>query len=143
MLIVFLLQGNAILLFEIIKKNNLFFTIWIKFWNMNRIWFFFFSIQNVKSNCYIIFSQFFPIIFFWWKIYSFPAIFFVKALLFVILCGSFLISSWFSATVTEYWKNICLIYWWDLLLLFLSSQEDLYMTHHDSNLFYDIYNIIN
>ena len=38
-----------------------------------------------------------------------------------------------------------LFYWWDLLLLFYfsSNQESLWMIHHDSNLFYNVYNSIN
>ena len=38
-----------------------------------------------------------------------------------------------------------LFYWLDLLLLFcfLSNQENLFMIHHDLDLFWDIYNIIN
>ena len=144
MLIVFLLQGNAILLcLQSLKKITCFSRYELSF----EIWagygFSFLAYKTLKAIVTLFFSQFFPIIFFWWKIYFFPAIFFVKALLFVILFGSFFISSWFSATVTEYWKIFCLFYWWDLLLLFLSSQEHLYMIHHDSNLFYDICNTIN
>ena len=43
-----------------------------------RIYFFFFSIQNIKGNCFIIFLRCFPIIFFWWKMYSFSYIFIYK-----------------------------------------------------------------
>ena len=46
--------------------------IWNMFWNINRIYFLFFSVQNFKSNWQIIFLKFIPIIFFWYKIYSFP-----------------------------------------------------------------------
>ena len=35
---------------------------------------FFFSMQNIKSYNYIVFSHFFPIIFSWWKICFFPVI---------------------------------------------------------------------
>ena len=59
MLIIFLLQN-----FE--KKL---------FWNICRICFLLFSIQNIKSNCYTIFIIFFSIVFFWWKIYSFLVVF--------------------------------------------------------------------
>ena len=41
--------------------------------------FFVFSIQNFKSNCCIIFLDFFKIIFFWWKIYSSPVVFIYKS----------------------------------------------------------------
>ena len=40
-------------------KNDLFLTIWVMFWNISRIYFFIFSIQNIKCNCYIIFLKFF------------------------------------------------------------------------------------
>ena len=48
------------------------FTIWIMFWNIRRTSFFFFSIQNIKSNCNIFCLNFFSITFFWWKIYFYP-----------------------------------------------------------------------
>ena len=31
--------------------------IWVMFWNMGRIYFLFFSIQKIMSNCYIIFLK--------------------------------------------------------------------------------------
>ena len=40
--------------------------------------FFLFSIQNIKSYCYISFLDFFPMIFFWWKIHSYLFIFIYK-----------------------------------------------------------------
>ena len=46
------------------------------FWKISRIYFFFFSIENIDSNCYIIFLNFFQ-----------------SSILF------FVISSWFNATV--------------------------------------------
>ena len=110
------------------------------FWNIIRIYFSIFNIQNTESNSYSIFLNFFPIIFFWCKIYSLPCIFIYETFIFL---ACFPISSWFETTVL---KNIChLFYWWDLLLLFpfLSNQENIYMIHHDSDLFYDIYSTIN
>ena len=80
------------------------------FWNKSRAYFFFSSIQNIKTNCFI-FLKFFPIIFLWWKIYLFPFILNYKRFLLLLFC-------------------------------FSSNQENLYMRHHDSDLFYDIYNII-
>ena len=56
--------------------------------------FFFFSIQNIENNCSII-----PLI-----LYQLYLV--IKGLIFVILCGSFFISSWFNATVTGYWKYL-------------------------------------
>ena len=105
MLIFFLLQNNAIAIvvldlnpsylasgispFDIIKKITFFFMIWVMFWNISRIYIFFISIKNIKSNCYIIFLNFFPTFLIWWKIYSFPATSICKKLTFVILCGFF------------------------------------------------------
>ena len=42
-------------------------------------------------------------------------------------------------------NTYCLFYWWAWLLIFcfLSNQENLYIIHHNSDLFYDIYNITN
>ena len=126
----------------------MFFTIW----NISRIYFFFFSIQNIKRNSYNIFLKFFPIIFFWWNIYYFPVNLPIKVSTFVILCGSFFISSWFNTTVTTFWKHLFTflligfivvflsVY---LFVWFLSNQENLYMIHDDSGLFYGIYNTIN
>ena len=110
------------------------------------IYIFFFSIRNIESNYYIIFLNFTPIIFFWWKIYSFPLIFICKRFNF---CYSFRIFSWFSswlnATVTAYWKHLLFFYGWDLLLLFcfLSNQENLYMIHYKCDLFYGYHDTIN
>ena len=71
------------------------FTIWVIFWNISGLQFFFFGIQNIKSNCCIIFLTFFSIIFFKWKIYFFPIL-----------------------QLPQRIENICyLFYWWDLLLL--------------------------
>ena len=53
------------------------FTIRINFWDISWIYFFFFNIQNIKNNCRI-FLKGFPIIHFWWIIYSFPVIFIYK-----------------------------------------------------------------
>ena len=55
---------------------------------------------------------------------------------------------WFLHYLMELLKCIksiyCRFYWWDLLLLFFSSnQENLYMIHYDSHLFFHIYNTIN
>ena len=60
------------------SENSWFFANWVMLWNINRIYFFFFNIQNIKRNCYMIFLKFFPIIFFLWKIYSFSLIFIYK-----------------------------------------------------------------
>ena len=81
--------------------------------------FFLFSIQNIKSSCYIIFLKFFPIIFYLWKIYSFPVICIYKSYNF---CYSLCIFFLFLHNLTQLLQrieNICyLFFWWHLLLLF-------------------------
>ena len=69
---------------------------------------------------------------------------FIKGLMFVILCRSFMISSWFNVTITAYWKHLLPILLIGLIVafLFLFNQENLYVIHHDSDLSYDIYNTI-
>ena len=122
------------------------FTIWAMFWNISSIYFFFFSIQDIKSNNYIIFLKFFSIIFFWWKIYPFPVIFIYKRFIFgYSLRIFFLIFSWFNATVTAYWKHLLSFFLIGFIVAvcFLSNQENLYMIHQDSDLYYDVYNAIN
>ena len=121
------------------------------FWNISRTYFFFFSIQNIKSNYYIIFSNFT----FFSQSSSPDGIFipsqlylFMKDLIFVILCGSFLISTWFNVMVTAYWKHLLSFLLRRfiaafLLFCFLSNQENLYMIHRDLDWFYHIYDTIN
>ena len=56
-----LLQDNTILLRLGSLKNNLFFTIWVMFWSISKIFFSFFRIQNIKTNCQILFLKVFVI----------------------------------------------------------------------------------
>ena len=99
----------------------------------------FFSIQNIKINCYIVFLKSFPIIFFWWKSYSFP----VKVWFFIFSADL----SWFPHDLTRlsiYKTSVTfLLIGFIVAFLLFSSQENLYVIHHDSDLFYDIFNIIN
>ena len=70
---------------------------------------------------------------------------FIKGLIFVILPGFFPISTPFNATVIAYWKHLLslLLMGFIVAFCFLSNQEILYIIHHDSDLFYDIYNTLN
>ena len=110
-------------------KNNLFFTILVMFWIINKIYF---SFLVYKSNSEIIFLNFFPIIFFWWVIYYFSLVFTYKRFL-LFFHNVFL----FVHDLMRLLQRIEFIYyrfyWWDLLLLFcfLSNQEYLYMIHLD------------
>ena len=114
------------------------------FWNKNKIFFFIFRVQNIKSNCYIIFLKCFQIIIFWWKIYSFQLYLFIKGLIFVILCRSFFFFHNLTRLLQRIESSFYLFSWWDLFLLscFLSSWENRYNIHHDWDLFYDIYNTL-
>ena len=124
----------------------MFFTTWVMFWNINKKKKIFLSIQNIKSNCYIIFLKLFSIIFFCSKMCPFSVIYiFIKGLVFVNLCRLFLISSWFNATVAAYRKHLLsfLLMRFIVTFCFLSNQENVYLIHHGLDLFYDIYNTIN
>ena len=81
--------------------------------------FFLFCIQNIKSNCYIIFVKFFPIIFFWWIVCSFSVMFIYKRFNF---CYSLLVFFLFLHDLMQLLQCIesidHLFYWWNLLSLF-------------------------
>ena len=80
--------------------------------------FFFFSIQNIKSNCYTIFLRFFQISFFWWKRFSLPFTFINKRFSFSKFLWMFFSFLHNLTHLLQLFKNICyLFYWWNLLLL--------------------------
>ena len=66
--------------------------------------FFRFNIQNINIDCYIIFLKFFRSSFSARKCIPSQLYLFIKCLIFIILCGPFLVFSWFNATVTAYGK---------------------------------------
>ena len=119
--------------------------IWIIFWNIGRIYIniFLLNMKNMKSNGTLYFSGFFPIIFSWWKIDSFPFIFIYKR--FNCCYFSRIFSTWINWEQQVIESIYYVFYWWDLSLFFgfLSNQENLYMIPHDSDLFYDIYSTLN
>ena len=110
------------------------------FWNISKICFFFFSMQIIKSNCYISFLNLFPIIFFWWKIYSFLFIFIYKRCNFCYSLWMFflllndLTRSRVSKTFVIFFINgiYC-----NFFVLYPIRR-----IYHDSDLFYFIYNPI-
>ena len=119
----------------------MFFTIWVTFWNISMIYFFFFWIQNIKSNCYIISKKIFSDHLFLMENlfhpnYIYLFIYFIKGLIFVILWRSLFISSWFDATVTAYWEHFLSFF------VFYPIRRIRYIIHQYSDLFYDIYNAI-
>ena len=72
MLIIFLLQDNAILLRAWNHwNNNLLSMIWDMFWRIGKIYFLFFIKQNIKSNLQNIFLVYFSIVYFRWASYLF------------------------------------------------------------------------
>ena len=88
------------------------------------------------------FSQFFPIIFARWKIFSFPAMFISKWSNFCYSLQIIFISTQFHATVTVYSNNFLSSIFMGFvvfLLFFIHSGESLY----DPPRFCDIYNTIN
>ena len=88
--------------FRIIKRITCFFTISVIFWSISRIYFLFFSMQNIESKIRLFLSNLFQVIFFWWKIYSFPVMFIYKSFNFSYsfrVFSYFFMISWFNATV--------------------------------------------
>ena len=78
MQIAFLLQDNAIVLLflHLESLRELFvFKGWVIFWNRSWTYFFFFNMQNIRSNCWIIFLKRFAIMYFYGIIYSLPVIY--------------------------------------------------------------------
>ena len=122
------------------EKNNLLLTILIMFWKIGIIYFFFCSIQKINSNCSIVFLNFFQSSFLMENLFLSSCIYlYIKGLSFVIFCRSFSISSWFNAN----WDNVLrafIIFTIDRF--FIQSGEPI-LIHHDSHLFYDIYNALN
>ena len=69
--------------------------------------------QNIKSNCWIIFLKPFPVIYFWWAFYSNPVIFLYKWFKFQTNCGFHLLwnlpnspNKFDTNSVHQYYKNI-------------------------------------
>ena len=79
--------------------------------------------------------KFFPIIFFWWIIYSFPVLIRYTSFNFYY---SFRILPWFNMTVITLWKHLLsfLLIRFIVASCFLSNQESLYMILHNLDLFY-------
>ena len=68
----------------------------------------------------------------------------IKGLIFVFLCGSFLICSWFNATSTAYWKHLSsLFFGYIVVVLFFSHLGESICDLPLIRLFYGIYNAIN
>ena len=116
---------------------NLFFTTWIIFWNISRVYFFsLFIMQLLRGIVRLFFSNFFQSSFSDGKFIPSYLYFFIKGLIFVILSGFY--------SVTAYWKHLLsfLLMRFIVAFCFLYSQENLYMIHYNLDLFVDIYNTI-
>ena len=109
----------------------------------------FFGIQKqLRAIVQLFFSNFFQSFFSDGKFISFQLYLFIKCLIFVILCRSFLFLHDLTQLLQhiEYFLYIELVFYgWDLfeLICFLSYHKNLYMIHHDLDFFHDIYNTIN
>ena len=66
----------------------MFFTGWVMVWNISRVYFFLFIIKNIKSNCWIFFSNAFQSSIFDGYFIPFQLYLFIKVLIFDFLCGS-------------------------------------------------------
>ena len=85
-----------------------------------------FSIKNINSIYFIIF---FPIIFFYGKFIPSQLHLFIQGLTFFNSYGSFLISSWFNAIFTAYWKHqfsFLLMEFIVAFLFFIQSRESIH-----------------
>ena len=99
--------------------------LWVIFWNLGRIYFFFFSMCVTLSAIAINFLQFFQIIF--CNLFLSNHIYFQK-FQFFILSGCTLICSWFNAIVTAYCKHSLsfLLVGFTVAFCFLCNQKSLY-----------------
>ena len=116
-------------------NNNLFFTIWSLFWKIRMIYFCFFSIQNIKSICYIIFLDFFWITFFWWKVYSFQLYLFLQGLIFFIFYGSFHDLMWPLQRIENIYLFIdsiylCFFYYYPIRRIYIWSTRFRFILWH-------------
>ena len=96
--------------FEIIKRTICFSQYQLIFWNIGWTYFHFCNIQNIKSNCWIIFLKLFAVIYFWWVIFLILVIFIINDLIFETPCGSFSISSKFKAVATAHWTDLASLF---------------------------------
>ena len=142
MQIILLLQDNAIfLLLKSLKEQFVFHNLCCLLKFRQNIHFFSFGIEHIKRNYWIIFLKLVPVIFSWWMIYAFPIVFITKGLVFDIPNSSpfFMIECNCCSALKAFVIIITRIYCW----FFLSNQENIYMIHHLSDLFYDLFNIRN
>ena len=138
---VFWLQDNAIVFLRLKSlKEQLFFTVWVMFWNISRVYIFL-AYKTLTTIVTLFFSIFFQSSFSDGKSLSFQLYLLIKGLFFVILCGSLFISSWFNRTVTKTFVIVLNDRIYCHLFIFCPIKRSI-MIHHNLDLFCDIYNTI-
>ena len=103
----------------------MFSAIWINFWDISWTYLFFFNIRNIRRNCQITFLKCFPIIYFWWIIYSIPTIFIDK---WFNIWNSFWIPLNFFIISKTYWKHLWSVFLGFIVVFFffIQSVESIY-----------------
>ena len=100
------------------------------FWNIIRIYIFsFLPCKTLRAIVTLFFSKFFQSFFSDGKFIPCQLHLFIKGLIFIILCRSLFISSWFNMTVTAYWKQLLyflLMGFIVVFLFFIQSGESTY-----------------
>ena len=118
------------------------FKILVMFWNISRVSFSFSAYKTLRGIVTLFFWFFFQSCFSGGKFIPLQLCLFIKSVTFTNLCESFFISSWFYVIVTECSKHLLSFLLMEFVVALESGEENLYMIHHDSQLFYDTYNTI-
>ena len=97
------------------------------FWNISNIYFFFLACKTLWTAVMLSFSIFSQSSFSEGKFFPSWLYLFIKGLVFVILCGSFFIYSWFHASTTAYWKHLLSFLLMEFIVVFfIQLGESLY-----------------
>ena len=111
------------------QKNSLFFTNWLMFSNVGRIYVFFLLACNIFTEIVrLFFSNFFHSFFPEEKFISFQLYLPIKDLIFDILFECILISLWFNASIAAYWKHLSSLFFGFIIsfLFFIQTGESIY-----------------
>ena len=106
--------------FRIIKRITCFFTISVIFWSISRIYFLFFSMQNIESKIRLFLSNLFQSSFSDGKFIPSQLCLFIKDLISLILSECFPISSWFHDLMLLLCYATVMLLLWKHLSSFLS-----------------------
>ena len=101
--------------------------------------------KDIKSNCFIVLFELFPVFWMWWKSISFQLYWSIKGLIFGILWRLFAMFWWFNATVKAYWKQLSSLFCGFIVafLFFDHSGRSTYDPLSFSNLLFEGGNTIN